>query len=327
MVLTRGPRPARQAGLSLRRPSPAVGVTFRLLLGCSLLLAPAGAGWAAAQGRAAPSVLTVIAHPDDDAMFAGTVYKITHTLKGAVDLAVITDGSGGFRYSQLAEPIYGLQLTNEAVARKHLPAIRKRELMAGGAITGVRNYSFLDQLDHAYTENVDTVLRHVWDSAAVRTRLAQLMDRGGYDYVFVHLPVERFHGHHKAATILALEAAATLPAARRPVVLGAFTGTRADTSLAGFEALPGYPVTRVRRDVRPFEFDLTERLSPDGRLDYRIIVNWLIAEHKSQGTMQLLMNAGDVERFWYFATNDPGRLAETRALFERLAAPALPAPR
>jgi len=33
-------------------------------------------------------------------MFAASVYKITHTLGSTVDLATITDGSGGFRYSQ-----------------------------------------------------------------------------------------------------------------------------------------------------------------------------------------------------------------------------------
>ncbi|WP_394776582.1 hypothetical protein, partial [Flavobacterium sp.] len=35
-------------------------------------------------------VLIVTAHPDDESGFAATVYKITHELKGVVDLAVIT---------------------------------------------------------------------------------------------------------------------------------------------------------------------------------------------------------------------------------------------
>jgi hypothetical protein len=37
---------------------------------------------------------------EDEAMFAACVYKITHTLGSNVDLATITNGSGGFRYSQ-----------------------------------------------------------------------------------------------------------------------------------------------------------------------------------------------------------------------------------
>ena len=79
----------------------------------------------------APRILLVTAHPDDDAAFTGLVYQVTHQLGGVVDLALVTDGSGGFRYATLAEQIYGLELTDERVARLYLPTIRKRELMAG----------------------------------------------------------------------------------------------------------------------------------------------------------------------------------------------------
>lgn len=269
-------------------------------------------------------VLVVVAHPDDEAMFAGSVYKITHVLDGKADLAVVTDGSGGFRYAQLAEPIYGLDLTDETIARQYLPAIRKQELMAAGELIGLRRYFFLDQYDHAYTENIDTVLAHVWDAADVRERLRQIMSREDYDFVFVHLPIEPFHAHHKAATVLTLQAASDLPPGRRPVVLGCFIGgssISAEYALDDYRGHAGYPITRVSADVPTFVFDRREPLSEDGRLDYRIVVNWLIAEHKSQGTMQLLMNAGDVERFWYFELNDPNRLPATRELFRRLAKP------
>ena len=274
------------------------------------------------------NVLLVVAHPDDEAMFAASVYKITHTLKGNVDLAMVTDGSGGFRYAQLAEPIYGLKLTDEKIARQYLPAIRKRELMAGGAIVGVRNYFFLDQFDHAYTEDVDTVLSYVWDAQEVRSHLREIMMRVEYDFVLVHLPIPDFHAHHKAATILALEAARELPGPRRPVVLGSFVADSENPDLFDFSDFtehPGYPITRVRADVPPFVFDRTEPLSEDGRLDYQIVVNWLIAEHKSQGTMQLLMNSGDIERYWIFDVNGPDALEKTRQLFDALAVPALAA--
>lgn len=270
-----------------------------------------------------PNVLLVVAHPDDEAMFAATVYAITHALDGEVDLAVLTDGSGGFRYAQLAEPIYGLELTDEEIARHHLPAIRKRELLAGGAIIGLRNYFFLDQYDHAYTENTDTVLTRVWDAEAVRAGLARIMERGDYDFVFGHLPIPDFHAHHKAATILALEAAGRLPAGRRPVVLGSFVGGRegsGDVGPQSFSELPDYPITRVRADLPPFTFDRMQPLSEDGRLNHQIIVNWLIAEHKSQGSMQLLMNQGMIERFWLFEANPPDAAARAATLFERLAA-------
>jgi LmbE family N-acetylglucosaminyl deacetylase len=290
-----------------------------------ILLAAVGTAAAMVPQDSAPTVLLVVAHPDDEAMFAASVYKITHTLGGNVDLVVVTDGSGGFRYSQLAEPIYGLKLTDEAVAREHLPAIRKRELEAGGAIIGIRNHFYLNQFDNAYTENVDTILSHVWNVDEVRARLRQIMTRLDYDFVFVHLPIPKFHAHHKSASILALETARELPDSLRPVVLGCFVGTRdagEDLVPNDYTGLPGYPITRVRTDAPIFIFDRTEALDPSGRLDYRIVVNWLIAEHRTQGTMQLLVNIGDIERFWFFDANDPARLERTEELFERLAVPA-----
>lgn len=279
----------------------------------------------AQQVESGPNVLIVVAHPDDDAMFAATVYKVTHSLKGNVDLALVTDGSGGYRYAHLAEPIYGLDLTDETVARQHLPAIRKRELMAGGEIVGIRNYFFLDQYDHQFTENADTVLKYVWDADAVRSSLRRIMSRSPYDFVFVHLPIPNFHGHHKAASILALEAAQMVDAADRPIVLGSFVGGAGDAAEFEFEELEGFPITKVRPGVKAFVFDRTEPLSEDGRLDYQIVVNWVIAEHKSQGTMQLLMNRGDVERFWLFDVNGPDALAEVVEFFERLHVPAVKA--
>lgn len=271
-----------------------------------------------ALARQEPSVLIVTAHPDDDAMFAATVYRVTHGLGGTVDLALITDGSGGYRYAGPSEAIYGLDLTDERIARQYLPAIRKRELMEGGSIVGIRNYFFLDEFDHGYTENVDTVLTHVWDTERVRSRLSHIMARGSYDFVFVHLPRQDFHAHHKSATILALETATALPASERPVVLGSFVGAKNDTSLTGFQQLPGYPITRVRAGGPHFFFDKTQPLDDTGRLNYHIVVNWLIAAHKSQGTMQLLMNAGDVERFWFFAANDDSGFAAAEDLFRKL---------
>ena len=276
-----------------------------------------------AWAQEAPEVLIVTAHPDDEAMFAATVYAVTHHTAGAVDLALVTDGSGGFSHAELAAPLYGLDLDDEAVARQYLPAIRKRELMAGGRIIGLRRYFFLDQHDHAFTTNVDTVLQHVWEAEAVRNRLAQIMDEGMYDYVFVHLPIdEGFHGHHKAASILALEAAQSLDLERRPVVLGGFVGSSVDpeTMQQVYVGLPGYPITQAEPAVPLAAFDRTQTLDDQGRLDYRIVVNWLIAEHKSQGTMQLftMRPEADLERFWYFALNDPARRDATQRFIETL---------
>lgn len=287
-----------------------------LAVALSILASPAVS---LAQTR--PAVLIVTAHPDDDAMFAATVYQITHALDGVVDLALITDGSGGYRYSGPAESIYGLHLTDERIARQYLPAIRKRELLAGGAIVGIRKYFFFDELDNAYTENIDTIMTYVWDVDRVRRRLHTIMAQGSYDYVFVHLPPPAFHAHHKAATILALQASQEISADRRPVVLGSFVGSKGDTTYTGFREHPAYRITRVREGGPHFFFDRTHPLDATGRLDYHVVVNWLIAEHKTQGTMQLLMNQGDVERFWYFAVNDASRFEETARFFAQLGGP------
>ncbi|MBC8144672.1 MAG: PIG-L family deacetylase [bacterium] len=276
---------------------------------------------AVAQTDSTLRVLIVTAHPDDDAAFAATVYKITHDLRGHVDLALITNGEGGYRYSTLAESLYGLELTDEKVGREHLPTIRKRELMNGGAIIGIRNYYFLEQVDNQYTLDVDSVFKHVWDVDATRARLKEIIERGGYHYIFGLMPTPETHGHHKGATILALQASQQIPMGRRPVVLACTLVDKPDTAAMTFRGLPNHPLTKISTDAPVFTFDRTQKFGFRDRLDYKIIVNWLIAEHKSQGTMQLGMNSGDIESFWYFDANDRSTVARTRALFDRLAQP------
>jgi hypothetical protein len=94
-----------------------------------------------------PRVLIINAHPDDESGCAVTVYKITHELGGIVDLCLITNGEGGYKYSTLAEPVYGLELTDEKIGRAHLPRIRKEEMMNAGKIIGLRNIFFLEHWD------------------------------------------------------------------------------------------------------------------------------------------------------------------------------------
>ncbi len=288
------------------------------LLNAALLVAAPLPTTAQQQVNPSIRVLLVTAHPDDDAAFAATVYRITHQLGGAVDLALVTDGAGGYRYATLAEPIYGLRLTDERVARQYLPAIRKRELMAGGAVVGIRNYFFLDQPDRGYTLSADSVLRAVWDTAFVRKRLAAILSEGSYDLVVGLLPFPDTHGHHKSATIMALAAALSLPPARRPLVLGGFVCPLDQTQEMRFDGLDGYPSTRVAGGAPLARFDRTQKFGLNDRLDYKIIANWVIAEHRSQGTMQLLMNRGDIECFWYFDANGPEGRDRVTDVFTRL---------
>ena len=262
-------------------------------------------------------VLLVVAHPDDDTDFAGTVYKLTHVLGGKADLCVITNGEGGYRYATLAEPIYGLKLTQEAVGRKALPAIRKKEARAGGAIVGISNYFFLDQLDKAYTQDVHDVLQNQWDTAFVRRRLAEILNKGHYDFVFIAEPTKTTHGGHQAASLMALAAVAAMPAGRRPVILATNTYKKGDPP-PEYSGRDDFPVARARAGEAPLEFDLKQPFGFQDRLDYRIVANWLIAEHKSQGIMQLYLNAFDTERFFFFAIDDDAGVARTKALFARL---------
>jgi LmbE family N-acetylglucosaminyl deacetylase len=270
-----------------------------------------------------PRVLAVVAHPDDEIAFAATLYKTATLLRGVADLVVITNGEAGFKYSTLAEPIYGLKLTDEAVGRKHLPAIRRNELIDGCRILRVRRIYALNQRDHRYTLDPNEVLAaeaHVWDLAVVRRDLRAILDHGKYDFVLTHLPVPSTHGHHKAATILALETVRAMPVESRPVVLGA---ARPEAGRE-FTVLEGFPVTRLRPETPPFVFDRTQPFGFDNRLNYQILVNWAIAEHKSQGTMQLFMNHSDTETYRLYALDPDTAVERTRSWFESLARPQFP---
>jgi LmbE family N-acetylglucosaminyl deacetylase len=264
-------------------------------------------------------VLVVIAHPDDDAVFAGTVYKITHALGGIVDYALITNGEGGYKYSTLSEDIYGLELTDEETGREHLPLIRRKELEAGGKIVGVRNFYYLNQRDHKYTTDITEILdSNIWDLKVIKNSLAEIIKREMYDYIFILIPTSTTHAHHSSAGILTLQTVNELDISNKPVVLGGSVSSQQDTAAFFYKGLDGYPVTKVSQNTLPFVFDRTQKFGYNDRLDYKIIVNWLIAEHKSQGTMQLLMNRGDYENYWYFDINPDGGLERTRPLFEKL---------
>jgi len=259
-------------------------------------------------------------------MFAATMYRITHALDGDVHLALVTDGAGGYRFSTLAEPLYGKALTNQDIARQELPAIRKKELEAGGRIVGISNYFYIDQPDEGKTENADSVLQHVWDASHVASRLDEILAGHNYDFVFTHLPIKPFHAHHKAATILALEAVNRMDPSNRPIILGSFPTGGMDDVVAGFQELEGYPITAVRKDVGPWAFDRSTPFGTDNRLHYGIIANWLIAEHKSQGTMQLFMAgpAPGTERFWLYALNPESAIEPTASLMHSVNAPPHP---
>ncbi|WP_440999388.1 PIG-L family deacetylase [Fodinibius sp. SL11] len=261
-----------------------------------------------------PKVLLVTAHPDDDALFSATVFKTTHLLDGVVDLAIMTNGEGGYKYSTLGNYIYDRELDKEEVGRDYLPSIRKRELMAGGKIVGMRNYFFFDQVDDEYSKDISRPMQN-WDINWVKQRLQKILKEEQYDFVFTMTPSKTTHGHHKASAILALQAIQNLPKEKRPLV---FATTIVDSlgDKINYTQLEGYPISQLMEGQQPMEFDRTQKFGFDNRLDYKIIASWVIAEHKSQGTMQLLMGRGNVEQYWPYAINEGQNLDKARAFFE-----------
>jgi len=298
-----------------------------LALGLALL-APAGCRAPRAAGPSGgPAVLAIFAHPDDETSVAGALYKTTTLLGGACDLCVITHGEGGFKYATLAERVYGLELCDEAVGRAELPAIRRAELEAAGELLGLRRIVFLGERDHRYTTDPWEVLDpagRVWDLPRVERALADLLEAGRYDFVLTMAPSTETHGHHQAAAVLAARAVAALEPERRPVLLGAALEDAERGPPPRPDALPDLPETALAPGG-PFVFDRTQRFGHRAALDYRIVVNWVIAAHKSQGTMQLAMNRGLAEHYFPYAVSPPNAVERCERWFAALGRPQFPA--
>jgi LmbE family N-acetylglucosaminyl deacetylase len=265
-----------------------------------------------------PRVLIINAHPDDEISCSATIYKITHELHGIADLALITNGEGGYKYSTLAEAYYNLELTDEKVGRENLPRIRKQELMNAGKIIGIRKYFFLDQLDSKYTLDERNPLDTAWDVGLVMVTLQRIMMNEKYDYVFCLLPIPETHGHHKAATMIALQCVGNLPEENKPIVLGVSNSSKKDSTALVFHQLKDYKETAIDDNVPLFVFDRSVKFGYKGALNYFMIVNWAITEHKSQGTIQTDLNRSEFENFWYFKMNAGKGIDKTRQLFETL---------
>ena len=262
-------------------------------------------------------VLLVVAHPDDESEMAGTVYRITKELAGVVDQAIISNGEGGFRYSSLAGQYYGVDLTSESVGRALLPRIRKKEARQAGRVLGIHHQWFLNQRDEHFTLDAEEVLHKTWKTGLVEDWLVHRLGKGRYDLVFVLLPTEDTHGEHKAASILALEAVERLPENQRPSVLGAQASPK-DTG--SYKTLPGYTITGTSSSAPQFHFDRDVQFGFRNTLSYQIIVDWVIAEHKSQGLFQTTFGQNRFENFWVFSGSNSAAVNKAAALFERISA-------
>jgi len=264
-----------------------------------------------------PKVLMVVAHPDDEYAFAATAYRITRELGGIADQVVITNGEAGYRYSALAESIYGVSLTRESDGRAHLPAIRKAETLRAGEILGIRQHHFLNQHDAGFADNAAEASTGNWDRHHILSTLSSLLDRERYDFVFTLLPTAHTHAHHRAAAELVLEAVSHMPETERPAVLGADPGSKQDDA-ERFAGMASAPLTATLAETPAVTFDRTTSFGYRDALNYQIIVNWVIAEHKSQGLFQSDYGRHDVERFWLFAVSGEPSRVRTAQLGEQL---------
>jgi N-acetylglucosamine malate deacetylase 2 len=258
--------------------------------------------------------LLIAAHPDDEYEMAGTIYKIAKEMSGTVDQVIITDGEAGYRYSSLGARYYGVDLTNEATGRAKLPHIREEEARRAGRILGIQHQWFLNERDDHFTLNVDEALKS-WRTQRVLRELGERLQQGHYDVVFVLLPTEDTHGQHKAASILALEAVENLPASQRPAVVGAEAGPSETES---YRTLSGYPITATTTSESQFHFDRDVHFGFNNSLSYEIVVDWVIAEHKSQGLFQTKCGQDRFENFWVFAVGGGSAAAQTPAFFKKI---------
>jgi len=264
-----------------------------------------------------PRILIVTAHPDDETTFPVTVFKITRELNGSADLALITDASGGYN-GLVASSYYGMNLVDSVIGRKHLPLIRKKEMLDAGEILGIGNFFFLDQLDDYYNRDEKPYLEGKnWNIKYVESRLDEILAKGNYDFVLCLVPGEGQHAHHKTASISAIRAVQRYKGNKKPIVLGGQTQNKG--TISKFTRLNNYPETAISLTAPIFEFDRTYGFGEDKKHSYMIVADWVKAAHKSQsGDMNQAMHRGDLETFLYFEINGAERIDEVKQLFEKI---------
>ena len=244
-----------------------------------------------------PKVLVVVAHPDDESECAATLFRVTHELGGSVDQVVITDGASGHQYSTLAQQYYNFSRSNSF--RKKLSRLRRQELRRAGRILGIRHFYFLGQRDTGFTLSADEGFE-AWDTARIRKTLGRILTRGNYDAVFLLLPTPETHGHHQTTAILTLNAVSDVEAQVRPAVLGIQTVSSEISDTRPFSGLEKYPITRTAHAEPVWSFSRKLPMRCNSALDYSVVVNWTIAEHKTQGMFQMEFSRRTKELYWLF---------------------------
>ncbi|MHA8088094.1 PIG-L family deacetylase [Aquirufa sp. Wall-65K1] len=274
-----------------------------------------------------PKVLVVTAHPDDETGFSVSLFKITHELKGIVDMAVMTDGGGGFADSQLGAMYYGLNLTDSLVARTHLPMIRKQEILDAAKIMGLRNIYFMEQPDDWYTlDPTPYISCKNWDIPFIEKRLDLILAERQYDFIITMLPHAGQHGHHKTAVLMALRAVQRFKGAHKPIII-AGSPLSANAKPIEFTMLEGFPETKIKANAPTFTLNRVFRFKENDKVSYKIVADWVIAAYKSQGAIQENgIHKTDFEHYRYFDINDSQGIPQVQSLFKQLANSGFAAP-
>ena len=79
-----------------------------------------------------------------------------------------------------------------------------------------------------------------------------------------------------------------------------------------------YALTRTVAETPAFVFDRRTTFGFHDALNYGIVVNWLVAEYKSQGLFQTDIGKHDQERFWLFALGGSRAISLVARLSEEL---------
>ena len=260
-------------------------------------------------------VLVVVAHPDDESECAATLYRVTHELGGVVDEVIVTNGEAGHQYFAPARAYYGVP-ANGATWRKKLIRIRRKELLRAGRILGIRQHYFLDQVDTGRTLNARDGF-DIWDVQKIRAQLFELLKYHRYHLVLMLLPLADSHGHHQTVAVLTLEAIERLPPEERPAALGVRTVAAGEEPIREFRGLDQYELTRTAEPKPLWCFDRGTPMKCHSDLDYSIVANWAIAEHKSQGMFQMESIGRTHEYFWLFAAGETGA-AKWQSFLDRI---------